>query len=382
MKPWLKLTTYLTWSLVVGLFLSPLAEGKSGASRIYDVAILGDSLSTGAGSHPALEFDSQSLWKVFTNETSIAPQISDIPEPERFGLEDDFSPPVRLWPSRREFRGGFDWVFRNLMSALSQRYLNTEEYSWGYLVGRALGVPSSKILIAAQDGARTMAIPRQIDRVLSATGGVYPAKIFLFFTGNDLCGPTLSMVTRKDDYGEQLKSGLEYLYRNGRPAAGGTEIHLVGFLGILQLLHADTILDQPVRAFGEMTTCRELRKKNYTPEEPKLNPDLPPEAWYFSMVMPPNPSAYCPTLFGRGIGGSKENIGDLANRIRDFREIQKNMPKQFADRGDSGFRLHYVETTTKLVFSGKDVAGDCFHLNAHGQSRVAATVLSGLSPTH
>ncbi len=355
------------------------AQEETPKTQSYKLAIIGDSLSTGAGSHPGLKFDGKVLWNVFTNKIDITPKVSDIPSPERFELGDSLGAPARAWPSNREFRGGFDWVFQNMMSGLSWKYLNTEEYSWGYLVGRGLGLEPHKILIAAQDGARTSAIPRQVDRVLDATGGELPEKFMILYTGNDLCGPAMNFVTTAEDYQDYLETGLDYLVRNGTASPKGTDVYVVGFLSILQLLHADAILDQEVEAFGTKTTCRALRKQNYRPkEEIGYDPSMPPEAWYFGMMMPPNPAAYCPTLFGAGIGGSKTNIGELANRIRSFREVQQKVVDEFNKKEVAGVRFHFLKSSTKIIFDGKDVAGDCFHLSTKGQGRVAETVLGEL----
>jgi hypothetical protein len=365
-------------SLLISIFVFSIASSAlSVEGTSIKFAIIGDSLSTGAGAHPNLKFDGSELWQVFNNDIEVQAKVDHVPTPERFALDGQIGAPIRAWPSNREFRGGFDWVFRHMMLSVSMKYLNTEEYSWGYLVGRGLGHSPHEILIAGQDGARTSAIPRQVDRILDNMGGGYPEKVMMLFTGNDLCGPSMNFVTTADEYEELLKDGLEYLVRNGETAPRGTDVYLVGFLGVLQLLHADAILDHEIEAFGAKTTCRELRKSNYRPkEEIAYDPKFPPEAFYFGLMMPPNPAGYCPTLFGAGIGGTKENIGDLANRIRKFRQVQDKVVGEFNKRELAGFRFHYLKAPTKIVFEGDDVAGDCFHLSVKGQGRVAENILN------
>jgi hypothetical protein len=356
----------LAWAGMVCGGLPAPARADEAAPGPVRIAVLGDSLSTGAATHPALTFDTKDLWKVFSGETSVATGLS---------------PPQRLWPGPREFFGSGDWVWRNLLQGLSRHYLDSEEYSWGYVLATGLGVPPAELAIAGEDGARVEAIPRHMDRLLDATGGVLPEKVFLFYTGNDLCGPTMAYVTSSAEYEEDLRAGLEYMARNAKPGAGGSDVYVVGYLGVVQLINSDAILAKPVRAFGGESTCAKLREAGFRPG-PDYDPDLPPEAWYFGLVMPPNPTGFCATLFG-GVGATdkerEETIGALANRIRDYRGVQKKVVEEldarFAkERPARDLRLHYVNETTELAFVGEDIAGDCFHLSAHGQERVAKAI--------
>jgi hypothetical protein len=354
------------------------------------LAILGDSLSTGAATHPALVFDTERLWAVFQDQTLVAPKRSDIPSADRFQLPETLAAPQRLWPSPREYSGSFEWVLRNSLQSLSRRFLDTAQYSWGYLAAAGLGIEPANVLIAAEDGARTAQIPRHIDRVLEANDGRLPERILLFYSGNDLCAPAVNFVPNAEEYAADLSAGIEYIMRvassGGTPR--GTDVYVVGFLGVLQLLHSPDILNKKVFAFGETVTCKELRDHGYGPGRESYRPQLPVTAWYFGELMPPNPAAFCPTLFGRGtVGGETQEqlVSTLANRIRDFREEQRKQvdaanlrlsasAEKFGQV--SSLRFHYVDATTALTFTGDDIAGDCFHLSTGGQAKVADAVLS------
>ena len=383
----------LTFWLSSGAFgQSPLAEAQDkvqpavsspveAASPPSHVAVLGDSLATGAATHPALAFDAKVLWDIFDGRLGVIPRASDIPAGGPWNLSDPLPAPIRLWPSKREYFGGPDWVFRNMMQSVARTYLDTEEYSWGYLVTSGLGIPPSQLLIAAENGARVEAIPRQLDRVLDATGGELPAKILLMYTGNDLCGPTAAEATSAKEYGAHLQKGFGYLLRNGKASKAGTDVYLLSHLGVLQLLYAEPILAKKIRAFGSESTCGELRAHSFLPKDPTTyDPGLPPHAWWFGMMMPPNPAAYCPTLFGaHGSQKEKEEIlSSLANRIRDYREIEGleiARAMDIAAKAGLAVRFHYVTGTADLKFSGEDIAQDCFHLAPSGQAKVARAVL-------
>lgn len=364
----------LAASPVAGSFASDRGADRS-------VAVLGDSLATGAATHPALAFDAKVLWDVLDGRFGVAPKAADIPTVGPWTFSDPLEEPTRLWPGVREYFGGPDWVFRNALHSVARSYLDTEEYSWGYLVARGLSVPAKQLLIAAENGARVETIPRQIDRVLDATGGTLPARILMLFTGNDLCGPSLDHTTTPEDYGVALARGFSYLLRNGKSRPDGTDVYLLSHLGILQLLYEPSILSKSVRAFGTTLTCGDLRQQGYLPKDPTAyDPGLPSDAWWFAMLMPPNPAAYCPTLFGvQGNDAAREeHINALANRIRAYRDVEARelaRAMDLAAKAPGPIRFHHVLGTADLQFQGEDIAQDCFHLSPLGQAKVARTVL-------
>lgn len=359
-------------------------QGAEPPPAPFQIAVLGDSLSTGAATHPALQMDAKQLWEVFRSTVDVSaldPAGRELP------------PPQRLWPSRREFFGGADWVHRNMLQAISRRFLDTEEYSWAYTVAQSL-VPGDAVsqaqglAIAAEDGAKTEALPYQLERVLEASGGRLPSKVFVFFTGNDLCGMALSQVTSESDYRRALRTGLTAVLR-AKPAPGGSDVYVVGYLSVLQLLHGESILAKAVPAYGQTMTCRELREHGFRPKNPDYDPALPEDARWFGLIMPPNPAGYCATLFTPANRGSDELIGALANRIRAYREIQQQVVAELSGKDQAkvpptavapaDIRLHYLGATAELSFEADDIAGDCFHLSRLGQAKVAQAVISSLN---
>ena len=354
------------------------------------VAIIGDSISTGAAAHPALTYDPLVLWDVFAGTVPLNVTPADIPEAARtpFAGSTTLAEPRRLWPADRDFGGGPDWVFKHAMQSVSRRYLDSPRLSWGYFVAGALGVSPTDVLIAAENGSRVDTLPSQIDRIMAANDGKLPEKVFVFFTGNDLCGPALSYVTEAEDFEKSLYDGLAYAQRVATPAAGGTKVYLVSYLSVLQLLHADAILQKKIMAYGKERTCAELREAGYRPaDDAAANMKVPPEAWSFTMVMPPNPSAFCPTLFGgssRDPKAQEEMIGALANRIRAYRDAAKRVTERAqtalasSAAGAAGLSFRFISGTGDLIFEPADIAADCFHLSAVGQARVASAVLAEL----
>ncbi|MEZ4743644.1 MAG: hypothetical protein R3B45_14565 [Bdellovibrionota bacterium] len=347
------------------------------------IAILGDSLATGAATHPAMVFDPAVMWNIFNNKTSIKPNSSQ-KLLKKYQINEDPKPPILLKKNIREYSGALDWLVFNTIQFISERYLNVEQYSWGYLLGRSIGVAPERIYIAAENGARITSISRQMDRVLDYLDGNLPNKIMIFYTGNDLCAPTPELTTSEEDYRNALYAGLNYISTNGNPPIDGAEVSVVGFLGILQLLGQEKILEKQIRAFGKNTTCRKLREQGYLPnlENQSDSTSLSLDMQLFSQIMPPNPARMCPTLFSPP-SVVKEHINFLANRIRKYREIAKEvvdeMNKNIAIQDKSNIQFRYIDATEKIYFDPEDIAGDCFHLTVNGQAKIADAVLTDVS---
>ena len=377
---------------VVALILAAKAPNAT-AGQVPALAILGDSLSTGAATHPALQFDGQVLWDVFTGKISVQPTTAALPSDLAAGLPEPPPAPLRLWPSVREFFGGPDWAWRNALQAISRSYLDTAQYSWGYQLGLGLKLSPSDIAIVGEDGARVANIPRHVDRLLDLTEGELPQRLAVFYTGNDLCGSNINEVTAPADFASGLERGLLYLLRNGQAPKEGSDVYVFGYMGILQLLTSESILAKKVHAFGSETTCKDLRSANFLPSleqqkamqaraQSKAGQDA--VAWYFSLLMPPNPAGFCGTLFAGGVGREREReaeINTLANHIRSYREQTAQVVERLNVRAEvakSKVHFHYVDATTKLTFSGDDVGEDCFHLSVAGHSKIARAAISAL----
>jgi hypothetical protein len=359
------------------------------------VAILGDSLSTGAATHPKLEFDAKVLWDVFNGSTDLSVTPSMIPidfQEATTGLE----PPNRIGPSSRENDGGSGWIWHNVIQAVSSRALETQRLSYSYLVGRRLGFPAKEILIAGENGTTSRHAWLHAARIVETRGKDLPSKIVFFYTGNDLCAQTMDEIIDGEGYGQELLKGMKYLVLNGNADSHGTKIYIPGFLPVTSLLHEPSILAHKIRLHGEELTCQEARMRLFAPKivakgDPKSThdatvdghpkaetADLDPQFQVFSTFMPPSPVLLCPTLFGSGQEDStRQSL--LANRIRSFRENQRKAVMEFNRwRGSKfpgrAFDAVYIDETETIKFEGLDMAADCFHLSALGQAKIASAL--------
>jgi hypothetical protein len=360
------------------------------------IAVLGDNLATGAGASPLFKYDADLLWDIFKKQNLSSPAVP--PEIATFTKGAALTPPETLWLTEREYSGSLAWVFKHFWASFAKVYLDTEEFSWGYLTAKALGVPSSQIFLAAEDGASISMLPRQIDRLLHGREGKLPQKIFVLFTYHDVCAQRPEVMTSVGEFRQTLLRGLQYLLRNGQAADTGTEIYILGSLGLTQLLTKNSIVNKALVAHGEPTTCSELRARSYQPSKPSSSNARHMESLYFQHLLPPNPAHLCPTLFAQkfiaqselGIFSSlnkksrgkkieemmNEMLSSVANRIRGYRSASKHAVQEAEawakkEKIPGNFSLHYVGDTEGIEFEAEDVADDCFHLSWQGQLKIA-----------
>ncbi len=365
--------------LLASLFVPQSTYGFDG------MAVLGDSLSTGAGTHPSLEFDSKILWNIFNGTSSMAVTESMIP-PEFREATSGLAAPQRVGPSSRENDGGSGWIWHNVIQTLSARTLDTHLLSYSYLLGRKLGLPANEIYLAGENGSTSQHAWLHAARVVELKNKELPSRIVIFYTGNDLCTQRIDDIIEGQAYGQEILKGMKYLALNGNADANGTRIFIPGFLPVTSFLHEPSILAHKIRLHGEEVTCQEARTRMFGAKPPLKNepvapvPDVEPEFALFSAVMPPNPVLLCPTFFGLGREDSAHQ-SLLANRIRSFREEQRKAVEQFNEwRGlkfpGRNISAVYIDETESIKFDGQDVAGDCFHLSAMGHAKIAQAMLT------
>ena len=364
-----------------------LATGVKSETGDLEAAFIGDSISTGAVTHPQLLYDPDRHWEIVTGNIALAPVARTdqtlTSEPTRSVTH--WPSPQRLWPSYRTFIGGEFWLTSNIINAIGRLYIDTEEYAWTSILARRQGWPMNLVAIAAEDGARVEDIARQYDRVLDATGGRAPKRLFVYFTGNDLCAQSFEQLPTEAQFETALRRGLAYVYRNGRLPENGIDIYVPDYLGVVQLLTKPSIQSKEITAFSRSTTCKELRQERFSPPEDYHPARIPAEASYFSKFLPPNLANICPTIFG-GPGillGEEERVTALANRIRSYRRAASNAIAASRTMAAEHWskrivRFNQVKTTGRLGFEGIDIASDCFHLSYRGQRRVADAVATEL----
>ncbi|MCX6130480.1 MAG: SGNH/GDSL hydrolase family protein [Proteobacteria bacterium] len=349
--------------------------GLASAGLADTIGFLGDSISTGGASHPALRFDLDVLQDVFADKVDLSPQPAYYEAMSSFGetIENPALPPQRLAFSPREFDNPFSWVADHAMQSLSSRYLDTEEYSWAYLLARKRKSRPNEILIAARDGEKSQHATQQVDRLLDATESQAPRHLFVFFTGNDLCAPQVEFATEANEFTANLESALRYYMRNAKSEQALSHIWLLDPLGILQIVSSPSILNRPVQAYGQNLSCRDLQSGRFKSQTSELMKDGLTEKFIFNMIFGQGPHGYCPSLFAVHESQGADIQLKLAGLLSAYRQGLESLVKKLANAHPS-FRIHHLHETADIIFEAEDLANDCFHLSLQGQLKLASTV--------
>ncbi len=364
---------------ILFLLFMPLDKVLAG-NFTETIGFVGDSISTGGGAHPSLSFDREVMEKIFRDEIDLKPDARYREELERkWGQAvPELGAPLRLPLSRREFGNPLTWVYERGFHYFSHRYLDAEEYSWGYLLSRQLSSSPDRVYIAARNGERAEDASRQIDRLLDATEGKALNHVFMFFTGNDICSAIGGLGTDPESYAEGVEKAVRYYARNARvPLDGVAHVWLLDPLGILQIVSSPSILNHKVRAYGQEMSCRDLQAGQFKAQKAPPNPNLGTDtsaqlAELFVNVFSVGPLAYCPGLFAVH-GAPSELQMKLGGLLTAYRAQLAKLPAKLQDL-PTHFKVHHVGATAEIVFQGEDMANDCFHLNLKGQLKIAETL--------
>src|SRR6185437_9876615 len=95
-------------------------------------------------------------------------------------------PLTRVFYSHREYE---DANLKSLLKAQMDLFarLDVPENSFGYKVGRDLGILPSDIVLVGQDGVKVETIPAQFGRIFEMHTSTLPPYVLLSFTANDMC---------------------------------------------------------------------------------------------------------------------------------------------------------------------------------------------------
>ncbi len=378
------------WGLTLGSTLCggvELLSIPAMASQMPQVAVLGDSISVGAATHPELYFDAKSLWQRFQGERAHQPELGFVTPAlaAEFALNRDWQAPQRPWPVVSEYGGPLSWIGLHLSQFIGRVYLDLEEFSWSYLWAKKAQIQPRSLIIAAQDGARMRHAIGQADRILDVTQGQLPKTIFVFFTGNDLCGLFIDAMTEAEVYGAQALELVRYLARNGQEAAGGTDIHFLAPLSSMMLRDRPSIQEKMVPAFGKQMTCKDLQQQwpgswGSWQEDMALTEAI---AIFEAVRFPKGPAHLCPTLFGRNLDfRGSDQYPLIANRIRAYRQSLADVAEAWREgegKQRAGLRVHYLSAPGEMVLEGDDIANDCFHLSIAGQAKLARMIGDALN---
>ena len=182
---------------LVGL-LALLCSVGLAAADLESIGIVGDSVSTGALTGKGFTATSGALvGHTVRGHLEMAapfatpgntPVYDAYADPAAFNIRRPIWPPTRLWMSHGEPPD----VSRPTGSdRLRMMIIDTEQYSWGYLLGRKLGVLPRHIYLAARHGSGARELQYQF-AALQMRDPAMPAVT----SGRGTCGPCTEKIAR------------------------------------------------------------------------------------------------------------------------------------------------------------------------------------------
>lgn len=331
--------------------------------KFRDMAVVGDSFSTGALASEQLSLEPDRLWGILLGDEKLTIRQTES---------------VLLPYSSREFANPMSWVMKSFISAVSATYINNEQVSWPSQLASSLGMEEKNLFFAAKNGERAEHAVFQIERLLRFTGGVAPDLLLILFSGNDFCTRLQSLMTRPEDYGQSIGAALEFFFRNAKPKISDGVVILPALLNLVQLVSSSQIKTKVVKAFGREDTCETLRKRSFKPTKsysPKYQ-----QALSFLSIFPQTPATYCPALFDSKVG-TKDMISFIGTLTKSYRKEVRAVVKELAVDlvrgkypGFEGWTLKYAPSVEDIAFYSQDIAEDCLHLSEKGHERLAQSI--------
>ncbi len=347
------------------------AATAPGSTKISDtnkwLAIVGDSGATGAVASPRLKPKLDDLGKFIFDDSQSDARKEDIPSPEKYNITEDRPAPLtRILFSNTEIKAA-DPKQAAATERAAQK-LDINQYSWGYLTGRKLGIKPADMVMVAQDGTRVDSIATQFQRIKDINSGNFPPLILVSFNANDLCDE--SVLTANIDelvgkYETTIKEQMEKALAGGKAHPNKTRIVVLAPLDVANVISHPALLGQKIDFQGRgQIECRSLREGN-------VEGTLAAETRTKLLGM-------C-----KAVLDTKPDDAPRIKRISDlsagFTTAWSKLVGEFNQKYSSlGFQFEFTDSVRKVNFEAGDLANECFHPGIKAHVKIADQVLSFL----
>ena len=341
------------------------------------MAVVGDSSVTGAVASPSFRATWERVGQLVGSfadgmraDSKMEARYQDFADPARFNVQNPPAPLTRVMFTPAEYQTYEKKNELHLLEFQSKgsQAVDTEEYAFPYLMGRALDIPAPQIVLTAQDGKKVVELGNQFDRILVTGAKTLPPVVLISFVANDLCHPdnfTKPPEHFADTYRADLNAQLDHVLTLP-PNPHGTKLVFVAPLKVSEILSNPRLLDQPVKfENGDGVTCRQIHDGT----------GVRGEAAKKLQTM----------LIGacRGILKQGQDPDGQRRRLVDLQDAQFKILRQAVDdfglKGrEKNFSAQLATSTRDLELQTGDLANDCFHPSIRGHARIAETLLSEL----
>lgn len=384
--------TWTTITIAAALALTACGRlERKGAPELREgrgeMLVLGDSLSTGAVTHPDFQLDYDDIVVRAIHGDRMQPNAAMVDGAPSTAV---LAKPVRIGaPMKEVFSMGGD----DKAAAALLKVIEWPELSWESQLGRREQRDVERIMIAARNGGRTADAKDEVDTWLKAEREngktpTLPREIMVFFSGNDLCraedahdGPT-----PPEQYRAGLKAAVEALLSGAQAPAEGTKLVFVSHLDILQLVRtpelfaAKRIKLTDTQGPHELS-CAEFMKAHQ--DDRSIFTSKGTESALLRYTYHPMNNCHSVLAHAHGLDPAKAKVKleDLEADMRAYREQLAALVDELkADQrlGTAGIEVKLVKATESLKVEPEDLANDCFHLSVAGQKKLSEAIQSEL----
>ena len=211
-----------------------------------DLAIVGDSTSTGLFTNSKIELNVDSLLEVMKSPKSELTFSNDRSSIRQFFL------------SRRQKSQGGLWIVGELWQRFVSSFLQDANVAWF----NYLDVGKENVHLVAGNGDKVTDAINQLSSLEEAVNGRMPDKTFMFFSGLDLCAIAPEYILNSDSYRQNLDQISEYISLNFNEVSGKT-LYVVSPLNLLQIVSSDRILKANRRLNDESKSCKFLQTNSF-----------------------------------------------------------------------------------------------------------------------
>ena len=348
-----------------------------------DILVLGDSLSTGAVTHPDFALDYDGILKRAVSGDHLAAPAAFV----------DGAPgatpskPVRVGKPLAEIPTFGDGGGNERAAAALLKAIEWPELSWSSHVAFHEGRSPDRVAIAARNGGMTKDAPDEVDTWLKARGDkdALPGEIYAMFSGNDLCRAEddAEPLTPPDQFKASLLGAAQKLAAAGQAAKTGSTLYLVSHMDILQLVqNPDLQAKKRVHVVDskgdrELSCTEFLKAYEDASAKPTASLDFDGSLLRFSY----HPMRSCHSVLAHAQGldpaRAKVSLDSLKTQLEAYRTAVAQLATELPADPEfqkSGMAVKLITATQGLVMEPDDLANDCFHLSAAGQKKLAAAI--------
>lgn len=335
------------------------------------MAIVGDSSVNGAAAHESYQASLVNLaghalsFLMESRPTELTPTYTRYLDPEFFNIQPDVPRVTRVVYSKAEFAEAKleGTVSQKNLEAKASLKLDTEEYSFGYMIGSKLNIKSERMVFVGQNGKKVETISEQFDRIHEVGSKTLPPLILMSYVANNICHPDVYKIPPErfhQEFKEILRGEInQAITHSAHPT--GTTVVVLAPLDVSRILTDEKLLTQTIPYQGRQITCKSL--------------------WNGSAVTTDADKTLKDSLVGmcRGILGSDESMSDRAAKVRHLQSLQIEAWKSVLNEANAkaqGIQFVFAESVRDIEFEPGDLANDCFHPSIQGHEKIAKQLLS------